>query len=54
MLLPVPTEYESLKKKLKSANPEGSIVGYSEPEELTWENGEIRVRGGIPKKTYGG
>lgn len=49
-----PHEYEGLKELMKSANPDGPIAGPGESHELTWENGEIRVRKGVPKRAYGG
>lgn len=49
-----PHEYESLKELLKSANPEGPIAYLNEADELTWINGEIMVREGVPKREYKG
>jgi hypothetical protein len=49
-----PHEYESLKDLLKSANPEGPIARFGEPHELTWENGEIKVKEEISRKVYEG
>lgn len=47
-------EYEGLKELIKSMNPEGPITAPDESDELTWEDGEIRLRRGVPKRLYGG
>lgn len=49
-----PHEYEGLKELIELANPEGPIAVPGEPGELSWEDGEIRVRRDVPKRAYGG
>lgn len=49
-----PHEFDSLKELLINNNSEGPIAGKVEPDELTWEKGEIRVLKGVPKKQYSG
>lgn len=47
-------EYERLLALFRSKNPEGAISGPGEPNELTWEDGEIRVVKGVPRRLYKG
>lgn len=49
-----PYEYDSFKELLKSANSEGPIASTNESNELTWVDGEIQIKEGVPKRAYGG